>query len=74
MSRYYSYSPRGLYRSRKGVLAGVCRGLADYFDVSVFWLRMILIAVFIVTGFFPIVFLYILAWLLMKPEPRWRYE
>ena len=31
---------RGMYRSRSGVVSGVCRGLAEYYDFSVFWLRM----------------------------------
>ena len=39
MTRYSRMSRRGLYRSRNGVLLGVCRGIADYFDFSVFWIR-----------------------------------
>ncbi|HHP7233096.1 MAG TPA: PspC domain-containing protein, partial [Desulfobacterales bacterium] len=31
---------RGLYRSRNGVILGVCRGIADHFDFSVFWIRL----------------------------------
>ena len=38
---YGTYHRTGLYRSRDGMLAGVCRGIADYFDLSVFWLRAI---------------------------------
>ena len=60
---------RGLYRSREGVILGVCRGLAEYFDFSVFWTRIIAVALFVLTGFWPIVALYILAALLMKPKP-----
>jgi phage shock protein C len=58
-----------LYRSRKGIILGVCRGVADYFDFSAFWIRAILIVVFILTGFWPIIGIYILAALLMKSEP-----
>ena len=68
----YRYSPatgRKLYRSRNGVIFGVCRGVADYFDFSIFWIRAIVIGVFIFTGFFPIIGIYLLAALLMKPEP-----
>jgi phage shock protein C len=60
---------RGLYRSRNGVILGVCRGVADYFDFSVFWIRAIAIILFICTGFWPIVGIYILAALLMKSDP-----
>jgi phage shock protein C len=60
---------RGLYRSRNGVILGVCRGVADYFDFSVFWIRAIVVILFICTGFWPIVGVYILAALLMKSDP-----
>jgi len=69
MSRFNRMSRRGLYRSRHGVILGVCRGLADYFDFSVFWIRAIAVMLFIFTGFWPVVGIYILAALLMKPGP-----
>jgi phage shock protein C len=59
----------GLYRSRKGVILGVCRGLADFFDFSLFGIRSIAVALLILTGFWPVTGLYLLAALLMKPEP-----
>jgi phage shock protein C len=62
-------SRRGLYRSRDGIILGVCRGVADYFDFSAFWIRAILIVVFIFSGFWPIIGIYILAALLMKSAP-----
>ena len=60
---------RGLYRSRNGVILGVFKGFADYFDLSVRWLRIIGVIILIVSGFWPIVGLYLLAALIMKPEP-----
>ena len=68
MTRYSRLQRRGLYRSRNGVLLGVCRGVADYFDFSVFWIRAAAVILFICTGFWPIVGAYILAALLMKPD------
>ena len=68
-SRQYGGFGRGLYRSRKGVILGVFRGLADYFDLSVRWLRMIGVVIFILSGFWPIVVLYMVAAFIMKPEP-----
>ena len=59
----------GLYRSRHGVLLGVCRGFAEFFDFSVAWTRAIAVGLLILTGFWPITGLYLLAALLMKPEP-----
>jgi phage shock protein C len=48
---------------------GVCRGIADYYDFSVFWARAIAVILLFVSGFWPLVGLYLLAALLMKPEP-----
>jgi phage shock protein C len=59
----------GPYRSRNGIFFGVCRGLADHFDCSVFWMRIICIVTFIVSGFFPVVIAYVIAALLMRLEP-----
>jgi phage shock protein C len=60
---------KGLYRSRHGLILGVCRGIAEYFDFSVFWTRVITFLIFIFSGFWPIVVLYVVAAILMKPEP-----
>jgi phage shock protein C len=60
---------RGLYRSRNGIIMGVCRGVGDYLDFSVFWIRAILIILFLISGFWPVVVLYVLAAILMKSEP-----
>jgi phage shock protein C len=60
---------RGLYRSRDGIILGVCRGVADYFDIAALWVRTIIVVVFIFTGFWPIIGIYLLAALLMKSEP-----
>ena len=59
----------GLYRSRRGLLFGVCRGLADYFDLSVFWIRALAVALLVLTGLWPMAGIYLVAALIMKPEP-----
>ena len=58
-----------LYRSRSGMILGVCKGLADYFDFPVFWIRIIVVATVVFSGFFPVVLLYVIAGIIMKPEP-----
>ena len=69
MSRLrYRYN-RGFYRSRSGLILGVCRGLADYFDLKVFWIRIVFLFMLVVSGIWPILLLYFIASLLMKPEP-----
>ncbi len=74
MGSYSRMTRRGLYRSRNGVLLGVCRGIADYFDFSVFWIRAIAVVLFLLTGFWPIAGIYILAALLMKSNPAERSQ
>jgi phage shock protein C len=59
----------GLYRSRNGIIMGVCRGIAEYFDFSVFWTRAISLVFLFLSGFWPTLALYFIAALLMKPEP-----
>ena len=58
-----------MYRSRDGVILGVCRGIAEYFDFSVFWVRGITVLFFLISGFWPLAVIYFIAALLMKPAP-----
>ena len=60
---------RDLYRSRTGVIFGVCKGMANHLDTSVFWMRIIAVLLLVFSGLAPIIFLYIVMALLMKPEP-----
>lgn len=60
---------KGLYRSRDGVFLGVCKGIADYFDFSVFWVRLGFVIIFLLSGFWPVIGIYVVASLLMKPKP-----
>ena len=69
MKRFERIFRGGLYRSRNGVVLGVCRGIAENFDFSVFWTRAIVLIVLFFSGFWPIMALYFVAALLMKPEP-----
>jgi phage shock protein C len=69
MMNDYANEPRKLYRSRRGMIFGVCRGVAEYMNFSVFWMRVIAVALMIFGWFFPVVAIYFLAGLLMKPEP-----
>lgn len=66
MTRNYR---NGIYRSRSGAILGVCKGLAEHFDFSIFWTRVIALILLFVAGFLPAIGLYLLAALLMKPEP-----
>jgi phage shock protein C len=61
---------KSLYRDpRKGKVAGVCAGLADYFNVEVWLVRIITITAFLLTTG-PFVFVsYIAAWLILDKKP-----
>jgi len=50
-----------------GVVAGVCAGIAEYFDWNVRLLRAVLVISFVISGFFPIVVAYCVLWYVMEP-------
>ena len=58
-----------LYRSRSGVVLGVCRGLANFTGLGTIWIRLALFAAFMLTGFWPMLLVYIAAALIVKLEP-----
>ena len=69
--------PRDRMRSRnfeglrripeRGVIAGVCAGIADYFDWNVRLLRAVLVIAFLFSGAFPLVIVYCVLWYVMDP-------
>ena len=62
---------RGMRRiPERGVIAGVCAGVAEYFDWNVRLLRAILVVGFIFSGFFPIVVAYAVLWYVLDPLPE----
>jgi phage shock protein C len=69
MTRVAERQRTGLYRSRSGKILGVCKGLAEYFDLSVKGTRIIAVVLLVSSGIWPMVVVYFLAALLMKPEP-----
>lgn len=60
-----------LYKSRRNKkIAGVCGGLADYFEISSFWVRLaFILALFFFLGPFAI-FAYLVAAIVMDKEPE----
>jgi phage shock protein C len=68
MTRYHE-KQGGIYRSRNGVFLGVCKGIAEYFDFPVFWVRLALVILFIFSGFWPVIGVYLVAAFFMKPKP-----
>jgi len=62
-----------LYRSTsQKMLGGFCGGLAEYFDMDVSLVRLIYVAVDLVTGILPMAFFYLIAWIVVpveRPKP-----
>jgi phage shock protein C len=58
-----------LYRSqKKKMIAGVCGGLADYFDIDVSLLRLLFVAFTLLTAVLPFVFFYLIAWIIVPVQ------
>jgi phage shock protein C len=70
----YSNNTNRIYRSRSGMILGVCKGIGIHFDISVFWLRFGTVLLALLSGVWPIIIIYIIAALIMKPEPIVPFE
>lgn len=58
-----------LYRSRsKKMIAGVCGGLADYFDIDISLVRLIFVGIALVTAIVPMMIFYLIAWIILPVE------
>lgn len=54
-----------LTKSKNKVFLGVCGGLADYFHVDPTIVRLIALVLLVMTGFFPVGLIYLVAGLIM---------
>ena len=62
--------PKKLMRSRADrKIGGVCAGLAQYLDLDVSLVRILWFFIAFVSGIFPGVVAYILAWIIIPEEP-----
>ena len=69
MRHYSQWRLDRLYRSRSGIFLGVCKGLARFLDVPVFWFRVFILVLTPFTGVWPMVAAYLIAGFVIKPEP-----
>ena len=58
------------YRSQRGLIFGVCQGLADWKQLPVGMLRLVIILVFLFTGAVPVIIAYLVLAILLPPEPQ----
>jgi phage shock protein C len=62
---------RKLYRSSKQrMIAGICGGLAEYFDVDVNIMRLLFVAISLLSVLFPMVIFYIIAWIIVPEKEK----
>jgi phage shock protein C len=59
-----------LYRTRKGMIAGVCDGLGEYLRVDPAVLRLLTVAATFLTGLVPGLLSYLAAWVIVPLEPE----
>jgi len=58
-----------LYRSlNRKILGGVCGGLANYFDLDVSLVRLILVVIALITALLPMLIFYLIAWIIIPIE------
>ena len=64
-----------LYRDpHNGKLAGVCAGLAEYFTIEVWVIRLLVVSAFLFTAGFLVMLLYIAAALILDKMPEQREQ
>lgn len=59
-----------LYLSKNKKLAGVCGGIAEYFDIDSSMVRLAWVILSVLTGIFPGIIAYIVAALIIPPAPE----
>ena len=52
------------------MVAGVLSGLAQYFNQDPVWFRLLAIVFIILTGVFPGLLFYLVAWIIMPNKPK----
>jgi len=65
-----SYYNRKFYRSRNGIVFGICQGFADWRELPVGMVRFITFLLLVFTGFVPVVLVYLGLAIFLPVEPR----
>ena len=58
-----------IFRSRQGIIMGVCKGISETFDFPVLWVRVIFVITLFFSGLWPVIGIYLAAAFFMKPRP-----
>lgn len=58
-----------LHRSKsQKMIGGVCGGLGEYFDIDVNLVRLLFVALWLMTALLPLAIFYIIAWIIVPEE------
>jgi phage shock protein C len=58
-----------LYRPKDNrMIAGICAGLAEYMNLDVSLVRLLFVAITLVTAVFPMGLFYIIAWIIIPED------
>lgn len=69
------YNPNRLYKNpRDGKVMGVCAGIADYFDMRPFVIRVLVVLGMLVGAFAPILIGYFVLGIVLEPKPSELYN
>lgn len=52
------------------MIGGVCAGLGEYFDIDLTLVRLIFVALAIMTAVFPMVIFYVIAWIVIPAAEK----
>jgi phage shock protein C len=56
--------------SKQRMIAGICGGLAEYFDIDVNIMRLLFVAISLLSVLFPMAVFYIIAWIIVPEEKK----
>lgn len=60
-----------LHRSQvQKMIGGVCGGLGEYFDIDVNLVRLLFVALWLMTALLPMLIFYIVAWIIVPLEVK----
>lgn len=60
-----------LMRSHNRMVAGVCAGFAEYFDLDVSLVRLGYVILSVLSAAFPGILVYIIAWIIIPEDPSY---
>lgn len=58
-----------LIRSNKGIIAGVCAGIAEFLGWDISLTRLVFLLIGFITGILPFIIAYAVLWIMMPPPP-----